>query len=164
MKQFLTIILLFSLKISFTQDYDYALAENSKFQISNTGKLDSIVNKAQQFRGVKYKYGGTNYNGMDCSGLICTAFQSVNINLPRSSSAIAQKGEFIEADYLQVGDLMFFKGYSSNSIGHVAMVSKIIDGDVFIVHATTSRGVIEEKLANNDYFMKRWIYNKRIIN
>ena len=152
---------------SFAQDSLYILDGDTIIvteQKASSHKVNAIIGTAKKYFGVKYRYGGGDYNGMDCSGLICTAYESADINLPRSSSAIAQHGEYIEADYLQSGDLIFFKGRSSTSIGHVAMVSKIIDGKVYIVHATTSRGVIEEKLENNSYFMKRWLYNKRIIN
>jgi len=162
-KQILTIVFLFLFISNYAQDYNYTLSESSNFSALNYDKMKQVVEKAKQFYGVRYRYGGGDKNGMDCSGLICTAYNSIDVNLPRSSSAIAQQGEYIEVDYLQVGDLMFFQGSTSNSIGHVAMVSKIENGSIYIVHATTSRGVIEEKLENNSYFMKRWLYNKRII-
>lgn len=145
-------------------DGDTVMVTNESLTSSYSSKIDTVLFTAKKFNGVKYKYAGADYNGMDCSGFVCTAFQSAQIDLPRSSSAISKKGEYIEADHLQTGDLIFFKGRSSTSVGHVAIVSKIKDGAIYIMHSTSSRGVIEEKLEDNSYFLKRWLFNKRIIN
>lgn len=145
-------------------DGDTILVKENGSSVTLPGPANQVVLKAKEFFGVPYRYGGTSHNGMDCSGLVSTSYEKIGIILPRTSYAIAQEGEYVEADSLQTGDLIFFKGRSSSSIGHVAIVSKIVEGAIFIVHATTSRGVIEEKLENNSYFMKRWLYNKRIIN
>lgn len=173
MKLLFALILITTSSVLFAQnsptDSIYILDGDTVFVINNStiikspSKIKTILETAKQYHGVKYKYAGSDYNGMDCSGFICTAFQSADIHLPRSSSAIALEGEYVEADYLQTGDLIFFKGRSASSIGHVAMVSKIEDGSIYIVHATTSRGVIEEKLENNTYFLNRWLFNKRIV-
>lgn len=126
---------------------------------------DSVLIQAFSFKGVPYKIGGMSQQGMDCSGLICKSFGALNLKLPHSSGELSKLGTYIEADSLQVGDLLFFKGRSinTNSVGHVAMVSKISDGLIYIIHATNSRGVIEEILQKNTYFMDRWLFNKRII-
>ena len=42
-------------------------------------KTDRIINQAQAFAGTPYKWGGTTRKGMDCSGLVYTAFQKENI-------------------------------------------------------------------------------------
>lgn len=163
----LVIVLIFSALNLKAQESIYSFdgnTENHLYAVTFSNKVDSVLETAMKFNGVRYKYAGADYNGMDCSGLVCTAFQSANVKLPRSSSAIAQYGEYVEADSLQSGDLMFFKGRSSSSIGHVAIVSKIKDGSIYILHATTSKGVIEEKLENNAYFLNRWLFNKRVIN
>lgn len=154
-----------SLVFCFSQDSIYISNLDTTFFYSaiQLTKQDSIVDKALEYNGVRYAYGGMGRNGMDCSGLICLAFKNVNIEVPHGSSSLAQMGESIEADNLAKGDLIFFQGRSSNSIGHVAIVSKIVDGLIYIVHATSSRGVMEEILQYNDYFMKRWLFNKRLI-
>ncbi|MFT4968382.1 MAG: cell wall-associated NlpC family hydrolase [Chitinophagales bacterium] len=127
------------------------------------GKFDSVINMALQFEGVNYRYGGMSENGVDCSGLVCIAYGHINIPLAHSSSIMATMGMEVEADDLQIGDLIFFKGRTNNTVSHVAIVSKIVDGFIHIVHSTTSSGVIEEILQNNSYFMKRWLFNRRII-
>jgi cell wall-associated NlpC family hydrolase len=123
---------------------------------------DSIVKTAFQYEGVSYRYGGMSFAGMDCSGFICKVFSEFNIIVPHSSYALSKLGDYIGADFLEKGDLIFFKGSSANSVGHVAMVSKIVDGLIYIIHASTSRGVIEEVLQHSDYFMNRWLFNRRL--
>ncbi|MCB0509744.1 MAG: C40 family peptidase [Bacteroidetes bacterium] len=126
---------------------------------------DSVLNQAFSYQGVPYKIGGMSQQGMDCSGLICKSFGALNLKLPHSSGELSKLGNYVEADSLQVGDLIFFKGRSMNtpSVGHVAMVSKLSNGFIYIIHATNSKGVIEEILQKNSYFMDRWLFNKRII-
>jgi cell wall-associated NlpC family hydrolase len=163
MKHFLTyFFILFFYSLSAQDSLFYLPIDTQIVNTSNTSKIDEIINTALGYKGVKYSMGGMGYSGMDCSGLVCTAFKNVDINLPHSSGSIADLGKYVEADYLQKGDLIFFQGRTSSSVGHVAIVSKIVDGLIYIVHATTSKGVIEEILQNNTYFMSRWLFNKRI--
>lgn len=123
---------------------------------------DSLVKAAFIYEGVNYRYGGMGTEGMDCSGLICRVFSDLNVKVPHSSTSLSKIGKYIDADLLQRGDLLFFKGRSENSVGHVAMVSKVENGLIYMIHSSTSRGVIEEILQQSDYFMDRWLFNKRI--
>lgn len=124
---------------------------------------DIILAKAQEYLGVRYAMGGMSHSGMDCSGLVCTSFSAIDYKLPHSSGQLAGMGNFIEADDLMPGDLVFFQNKSKTSVGHVAIVSKVDEGNIYIIHATTHGGVMEEILQNNPYFSQRWLYNKRII-
>lgn len=163
MKHFLTYFFILFFYFASAQDSLYIIPRDTQIvNTTNTSKIDQIINTALGYKGVRYSMGGMSYNGMDCSGLVCTAFKNANISLPHSSGSIASLGKYVEADYLQKGDLIFFQGRTSSSVGHVAIVSKIVDGLIYIVHSTTSRGVIEEILQNNAYFMNRWLFNKRI--
>ena len=68
-----------------------------------------IINFAKQFDGVRYRYGGTTKAGMDCSGLVTTAFSAYNISLPRSSRDMAKEGTPVKVEDVMEGDLLFFK-------------------------------------------------------
>ena len=122
---------------------------------------DSLVDLTCQKVGIAYKYGASGNDFFDCSGLVNYHFNKRGF--PRSSREIAKLGDYVEADSLQIGDLIFFQGRNAKEIGHVAIVSQISGNDIYIIHATTQKGVIEEVLQKNDYFMKRWVFNKRIV-
>ena len=63
----------------------------------------------------------------------------------------------IAPDAIRPGDLVFF-GSSPNSINHVGIAS----GRDRMVHASTSRGVVEESFRENDYFRKRYLFARRV--
>ncbi len=129
-----------------------------------TSKADNIVNYAKQFKGVRYKWGGTTKSGMDCSGLVFESFRAHDIILPRISRDIAKKGHKISLKKAQEGDLLFFKTGKSrrNSINHVGLVIQSKTGDITFIHATTSRGVIVSKLSEN-YWKSAFIEVRRIL-
>ena len=39
-----------------------------------TTRIDRIVSNALNYKGVRYKYGGTTRKGMDCSGIIYVSY------------------------------------------------------------------------------------------
>ncbi|NMH88427.1 C40 family peptidase [Flavivirga algicola] len=129
-----------------------------------TSKADNIVNYAKQFKGVRYKWGGTTKSGMDCSGLVFESFRAHDIFLPRISRDIAKKGHEISLKKAQEGDLLFFKTGKSrrNNINHVGLVIKSKSGDIAFIHATSSRGVIVSKLSEK-YWKSAFIQARRIL-
>lgn len=119
-----------------------------------------IVNHAQAFAGTPYKWGGTTRKGMDCSGLIYTAFTKENIELPRVSRDMATRGKPVKKSAIIKGDLVFFKtNKSSRKINHVGLVTLVKEDRIYFIHATTSRGVLtsslEEKYWKNAYSQAR---------
>jgi hypothetical protein len=56
----------------------------------------------------EYLWGGTVAPNYDCSGLMQTAFASVDILIPRDAYQQEAFGEPISLDALQIGDLIFF--------------------------------------------------------
>lgn len=112
--------------------------------------------------GAGYQVGAMGRDKFDCSGLVNYVANKYGHRLPRSSYDMSKIGQYVEADSLRPGDLIFFQGRNYGSVGHVAIVSDIRNGNIFILHATTQRGVIEEILQKNQYFMSRWLFNKRV--
>ncbi len=129
---------------------DFKLAEN-------------IIDYAKKFDGVKYKYGGNTKKGMDCSGLVTTAFESEGIVLPRSSSEIALSGDWIDLKEVQKGDLLFFAtNGKSRTVSHVALVTYAHSGNVEFIHSTTSAGVITSSLAER-YWYFAFVQARRVL-
>lgn len=136
-------------------------SSTSPVEISETAK--SIIAYAQQFKGVKYKYGGTTTKGMDCSGLLFTSFKSEGINLPRRSEDIAKTGDWIDLKAVQPGDLVFFATQkNSRKVNHVGLVTGIREGNVEFIHASTSAGVITSSLAER-YWYFAFVQARRLL-
>ncbi|MGO1585132.1 C40 family peptidase [Mesonia sp.] len=144
-------------------------AASGQVKNSNSYKYDPVpeasrvADYALGFQGTRYKYGGTNKRGMDCSGLIYTSFMQEDIELPRVSREMAKEGYKIHTNQVNVGDLLFFKtNKRKRSINHVGLVVEIIPGKVSFIHSTTSRGVIvsslNEKYWNSAYVMARRLF------
>ncbi|NJM80218.1 MAG: hypothetical protein HC854_12475 [Flavobacterium sp.] len=68
-----------------------------------------LIEKASQYIGTRYRSGGTTENGFDCSGLMCTTFKEINLQLPRTSSDQANFGNTISKNEAQKGDLIFLQ-------------------------------------------------------
>lgn len=110
-------------------------------------KADDIINTALSYSGVRYKFGGTTKKGMDCSGLLYVSFGAHDVQLPRISYQMAEKGKRIRIGQVVKGDLLFFKTQKGRKrINHVGMVVAVEDDEIRFIHASTSRGVIVSSL------------------
>jgi cell wall-associated NlpC family hydrolase len=123
----------------------------------------SAISTARTFLGTKHVTGGTSKTGIDCSGLSSTAYSAVGIKIPRSSVEQAKFGKPIKKEELQAGDLVFFATDDSrpNVVTHVGLVTKG-GGQALMIHASTSRGVVEEQLFS-DYYSKRFLHAMRVV-
>lgn len=122
-----------------------------------------IIREAKTFEGTPYKFGGVTSKGMDCSGLIYTAFKSQDIYLPRISSDMATQGEKVNLKNVLPGDLVFFKtNRRRNIINHVGIVVEGQGNQVKFIHSSTSRGVIISSIEET-YWHRAFIEARRIL-
>lgn len=122
----------------------------------------SIIDFARSFEGTPYRYGGTTRAGMDCSGLVCTAFEQEQISLPRSSKDMATQGIRVSLREVQPGDLVFFKTTRRNVISHVGIVVETADGIIQFIHSSTQAGVIISSMTE-DYWKRTFVEARRVI-
>ncbi|MDB0602486.1 C40 family peptidase [Tenacibaculum maritimum] len=124
---------------------------------------DKIVWTAVSYKGVPYKYAGSNRKGMDCSGLIYTSFKSRNIDLPRTSRQMYEKGYLVRLKEVKRGDLLFFKTTNKRGkVNHVGLVTSIKNSEIRFIHSTSSKGVIVSSLKES-YWKKAFIKAKKVI-
>jgi hypothetical protein len=90
----------------------------------------------ERFEGAPYQWGGRTPSGVDCSGLVQTAFAARGVTLPRDSSKQALAGEPVGPGAVRPGDLLFFHGEASANVTHVAFAA---EGGT-LVHSTISCG------------------------
>jgi len=79
----------------------------------------AITNHARSFLGVPYLWGGTSYEGIDCSGFVQLCYRMGGYVIPRDADqqhAFLQQR--VDRNHLQEGDLIFF---GRQEITHVAM-------------------------------------------
>ena len=125
--------------------------------MSAPSDVDIVVATALDYQGTRYKYGGTTRSGMDCSGLICTAYNAVGKNLPRTSTSMHQQAVALELEELRKGDFIFFAtGRNKRKVNHVALVTQVTPAEIRFIHSTTSRGVIVSSL-NEAYWLKAYV-------
>jgi len=136
------------------------------FTSCNTSKKTTNFVSTQQkleiqfelYQGTKYKYGGTDKRGFDCSGFTQKVYSNAfDIQLPRTTEAMAKIGQKVSAKKLIPGDLVFFR--PSRKYNHVG----IFIGDDTFIHSSTSKGVIKSKM-DNPYWSKKYKHANRIIN
>ena len=131
---------------------------------SKPAKIASnITNEALRYKGTPYKFGGTTKRGMDCSGLIYTAFQKEDISLPRTSRAMSLQGIRLSLKDLSEGDLLFFETNKNKKvINHVGLVIGFNDDDVLFIHSTSSRGVIVSNFSER-YWRDAFVMARRVL-
>lgn len=108
-----------------------------------------LVGEARRWIGVPYRYGGESRSGVDCSGMVMVIYRDVaGVKLPRSSAAQRDYCLEVSRRQLQPGDLVFFSSSrGGRKISHVGMYV----GNGRIIHASSSRGVIESALEEKYY-------------
>ena len=96
---------------------------------------------ARRFIGAPYQWGGVTPWGVDCSGLVQTAFAARGLALPRDAAQQACEGKEILPRDIQPGDLLFFRGEMSSGITHVAFAGA---GETLVHSTVACGGVLRE--------------------
>jgi cell wall-associated NlpC family hydrolase len=112
---------------------------------------------AKSYLGVRYRWGGANRDGMDCSGFVQRVFEEAHrMQLPRNSAAMARYGKKVDRDELKPGDLVFFKRVRIDHVG-------IYMGEGYFIHSQSGIGVTYTKL-DAPYFSEHFAEAKRVVN
>jgi len=116
-----------------------------------------------KYEGTRYKFGGTTSKGMDCSGLMYTAFGAHKVQLPRVSYQQATKGKRIKLNTVKKGDLLFFQTNKNRKrINHVGLVVSHKSGVIKFIHSTTSKGVLVSSL-DERYWKNAFTEARRVL-
>lgn len=118
-------------------------------------EMTLVIETARSYLGTPYRYGGMSRLGVDCSGLMCLSYQSVNKALPRTSKAMADSGRTVGKEELEPGHLVFFDAKNGHNINHVGMVVASAGGEVQFIHASSSAGVRIDRL-EDPYWSRRF--------
>ena len=120
----------------------------SEYDIKNE-KLYQFIN---EWYGVKYKYGGHDKLGIDCSGLTAMLYWVVyKKHIGNTTKDLVMEAKKIKMSDLKEGDLIFFNT-NAKSISHVGVY---LQNHKF-VHAYSKKGVMISDL-NEPYFKQTYV-------
>lgn len=106
-------------------------------------KSKPLYRFVSNWTGVKYRLGGLDKSGIDCSGFALLLQKDIyGKSLPRRSRDQADVVKKRNYSSLKEGDLIFFS-FGGKEVDHVGVY---LNGD-FFVHASTTRGVIVDDLS-----------------
>jgi len=140
------IAVLFSLVLASCGSRKYTVKPNEKAakvaDAMASLKSKELYRFITDWTGVKYKLGGLDKNGIDCSGFALLLEKNIyGYTMPRKSRDQAEAIKKKNLSSLQEGDLIFFS-FGGNEVDHVGVY---LNND-FFVHASTTRGVIVDDL------------------
>lgn len=116
-----------------------------------------VTHTALRYVGVPYVWGGTSFNGVDCSGFVQAVFEHNGVSLPRTADSQFEVGRPVKTVDLQPGDVVFFETYAVGA-SHVG----IYLGNGRFVHASSSNGVRVDALSEG-YYSSRYLGARRFI-
>ena len=126
--------------------------------IKNMSLKDKLMLFAKSMLNIPYRFGGTSFYGIDCSGFVQKVFNFLNIKLPRTAREQFTEGTPVKLGDLAVGDLLFFRTYGPFP-SHVG----IYIGENLFIHASPGGHRVKIASLDTPYFIRRLIGAKRLI-
>ena len=117
----------------------------------------ALTGTALSLRGSRYRDGGTDPAGFDCSGFTQYVFGQHGIALPRDVKDQFGTGKPVQPADIAPGDLIFFTTVAPGA-SHVAIA---LGGDEF-VHAPSSTGVVRVEHLASPYWSQRFLGARRL--
>ena len=127
-------------------------------------KSDVILSQAMSLLGTKYRVGGADPRGFDCSGFTSYVYGQNGISIGRSSRDQYAQNTPINRNQIRPGDLVFFSGTRIGSgVGHVGIVTEVDKSadTFFFIHSSTNGGVVVTSSANA-YYAQRYLGARRV--
>ncbi|WP_300667895.1 NlpC/P60 family protein [Desulfoluna sp.] len=129
----------------------------SVVNLTDTARVKARLNaQYAEWKGTRYKMGGTSKRGVDCSGFVHLTYRdTLGITIPRTTKLLAKTGKPVKRKDLRIGDLVLFK--TGLTVRHVG----IYMGNNIFLHASTNEGVTLTNL-NQPYWKKRYWKARRV--
>ncbi len=115
---------------------------------------EALLGAINLYIGTPYRFGGTGFTGVDCSGFVQNAYQQAGVDLPRTSREQFKVGQSVSRP--EFGDLVFF-GMKGGGVDHVGIA---LDNRKF-AHASSTLGVTISSL-DDPYYKARYLGARRV--
>ena len=137
---------------NFRKSYSKAMAKKENKAVSR-----NVLRKAHSAIGTPYVIGGDDMSGFDCSGLVCWAYKSVGIKLPRTAREQSVVGKRVgDVSEMRAGDIVAFRhprrGYHTG----------IYVGDGNFIHSPRRNTRVKVNSLNDSYFRSTFLGARRI--
>lgn len=150
--------------LSQTVELSNPIAEAKTKKVEKEIMLRSdIVEFAEQYLGTHYRSAGKAPGGFDCSGFVYYIMKEHEIKMNASSGSQEKQGERISKKEAKPGDLVFFRRSPGGRVFHVAMVYENNKGSITLIHSTSGRGVVIEKLETSDYWRSKVMSFRNVV-
>ncbi len=115
--------------------------------------LHTVAAEAKSWKGTRYRYGGKDKNGVDCSHFVYAVYNSIfeGYNY-RMANQYLNDADFAPTKAPLVGDVIIFLSYKGAS-AHMGIVTDVASKK--FIGAQSSTGVKEASFAPNSYWGKR---------
>lgn len=115
-----------------------------------------VLAQYADWRGVRYRAGGSDARGVDCSGLVQAVFKDAfQIDLPRSSVLQSRLGDSVPRNAIQPGDLVYFVDRGRKHVG-------VAVNEHQFLHSSRRKGVILSEF--DGYWSSRLLRVRRVLN
>jgi cell wall-associated NlpC family hydrolase len=117
---------------------------------AGTGRAVAAI--AKELVGTRYRFGGSDDHGFDCSGLTVYAYERVGIAIPRTAAEQERAARPVPVRDLLPGDLLFFRIHSRR-IDHVS----IYVGAGRFVHAPHAGALVSYGSLRGQFFREHLV-------
>lgn len=116
---------------------------------------DIVLAQYADWRGVRYRAGGSDSRGVDCSGLVHAVFRDAfDMDVPRTSTELSRMGEAVPKGEIRPGDLLYFIDRGRKHVGVAVNATEFL-------HSSRRKGVILSKF--DGYWTPRLLRVRRIL-
>jgi cell wall-associated NlpC family hydrolase len=115
--------------------------------------INTVATEAQAWKGTRYRYGGKDKNGIDCSHFVYQVYRQVFDGYDyRMASEYLNDETFAPTKSPLIGDVIVFPSVKGSS-AHVGIITDV--NSAKFIGAQSSTGVKEASFASGTYWGKR---------
>jgi murein DD-endopeptidase len=124
-------------------------AQSAKMSRQPSSVPFAAAEKAKEYLGAPYQYGGATPAGFDCSGLVRFSYAAFGVNLPHGTVELRKVTRMIRKRELKKGDLLFFNEEGKKA-SHVALYL----GNGRFIHAPSTGGKVRVDSISKPHWAK----------